>query len=238
MRSVTGPRTGATWWCVHDDPARWRAEHPGTATLLDWFADLTRPDPAQGRPGPVCPFVKPAAAHHALWIAEHPGGDTLTAADIATAADDAFTLYRALPTDGPCAVLTVFPGLTHTARIDDAHAARKTEIVGTGAMLGQFYPGCPVAGLWNRDYRPLDAPLPMLVIRPMMNTDFPFLVGEPEWLSAYLAVHAPGLPRKLRAAIAQRMHVPDSGAGSITELRAHFPDEHAQPGHERGNAGH
>ncbi|MFD3425175.1 DUF6875 domain-containing protein [Nocardia fluminea] len=222
LRSATGRRTAATWWCVYDDPGRWSAEHPRTAPMIDWFADtLMRPDPDQGRPGPVCPFVKPAAAQHTLWIAEL--ADT---GSIAEAIDDAFDLYRTL--DHTPAVLTVFPGLDDTTRIDAAHAARKDDIVRAGAMLGQFYPGCPVAGLWNRDYRPLHAPLPMLVIRPMMNTDFPFLVGKPEWLSAYLARHAPGLPRKLRATIADRMYVPGAGPASITELRAHFPDEHAQ----------
>lgn len=222
LRSTRGQRTAATWWCVYDDPVRWAAEHPRTGPVIDWFADtLMRHDPAQGRPGPVCPFVKPAAAQHSLWIAE--SDDTV---EITRAIDDAFDLYRTLDHSG--AVLTVFPGLDDTARIDAAHAARKSDIVGAGAMLGQFYPGCPVAGLWSRDYRPLHAPLPMLVIRPMMNTDFPFLVGRPEWLSAYFDRHAPGLPRKLRAMIAERMHVPDAGPASITDLRAHFQDEHAQ----------
>ncbi|MFD3506438.1 DUF6875 domain-containing protein [Nocardia sp. NPDC058666] len=221
LRTAQGPRTAGTWCNVYDDPARWSAEHPRTAPLLDWFADnLMRHDPAQGRQGPVCPFVKPAAAQRTLWIAE------LDDIDITDAIDDAFALYRTL--DNTPAVLTVFPDLDDTTRIDTAHTARKSDIVSAGAMLGQFYPGCPVAGLWNRDYRPLHAPLPMLVIRPMMNTDFPFLVGKPEWLAAYLARHAPGLPRKLRASIADRMHVPDAGPASITDLRAHFPDELAQ----------
>ncbi|MFC6011235.1 DUF6875 domain-containing protein [Nocardia lasii] len=219
LRSARGERTGATWWSVYDDPVRWSAEHPRTAPLLDWFTDtLMLPDPDLGRPGPICPFVKPAVAQHNLWIAELP-----SATDIPVAVDDAFDLCRTL--DQTAAVITVFPDLDDTDRIDAAHAARKSAIVREGAMLGQFYPGCPVAGLWNRDYRPLHAPLPMLVIRPMMNTDFPFLVGSPEWLAAYLARYAPGLPRTLRAAIAERMHVPEAGPLSITELRAHFSDE-------------
>ncbi|GGK45703.1 DUF6875 domain-containing protein [Nocardia camponoti] len=225
MRTWTGPTTNATWSCVYDDPARWIVDHPHASAVVAWFADsLMRPDPQQGRPGPVCPFMKPAAAQHRIWIAEVEDASH----KLANTIDDAFTLYRSLPTDRPPTVVTVFPDLTDTAEIDQAHAEAKDHIVAQGAMLGQFYPGCPVAGLFNADFRPLNAPTPMLVIRPMMNTDFPFLVGRREWLVAYLAKHAPGLPRKLRGQIAERMHVAEPSPDAIPELRAHFADEHAQ----------
>jgi hypothetical protein len=68
----------------------------------------------------------------------------------------------------------------------------------------------------------------MLVLRPMMSTDFPFLAARSEWLYAYLTHLAPNLPRKLRWEIAERLRVTDAEAAEITALRAHAPDEHAR----------
>ena len=121
--------------------------------------------------------------------------------------DDAIDVYGELVPGGRAhpALVTIFPGLTDCARIDEVHRARKTEVVWCGWMLGQFYPGCTVPGLWNRQFRPLDAPLPMLVLRPMTSADFPFLVARSEWLYAYLTRLAPDLPCRLRWEIAERM---------------------------------
>lgn len=227
-----GPRTGVAWCDVYADPDRWAREHPEAAALTGWITGhLCQPHPALGRDGPVCPFVRQTTLRRALWTAVLPGGDALTADELSAAVLDARDLYHRLRDGGDERWLTAvaaFPGLTDTARIDRAHRLHKSEVVGDGLMLGQFYPGCRVPGLWNADFHPLDAPLPMLVIRPMMTTDYPFLVAHAEWLYAYFGKVAPQLPRALRWSIAERMRVPESEAGRITALRVHDPGEHAR----------
>ncbi|WP_280397877.1 DUF6875 domain-containing protein [Nocardia carnea] len=228
-----GPRSGSAWHDVYDDAARWTAEHPDAAVLVRWIADyLGRPHPELGRAGPVCPFVRQTADHHALWAAVVRGGDDLTAEQISATVLDAHELYnrlRAGDSDNRrLTTVTVFPGLTRHDRIDAVHRRHKTAVVHDGLMLGQFYPGCRVPGLWNAEFRPLDAPLPMLVIRPMMTTDYPFLVARTDWLYAYFGKVAPQLPRALRWSIAERMRVPEAEAGAITALRVHDGDEHAR----------
>lgn len=199
--------------------------------LTSWIDDyLNYPHPALGRDGPVCPFVRQTTVRQALWVAVFPGDD-LTVEDMSAAVSDAHEIYdrlRAARADERwLTAVVVFPGLTRFDRIDSVHRRHKSEVVGDGLMLGQFYPGCRVAGLWNADFHPLDAPLPMLVIRPMMTTDYPFLVARTEWLYAYFSKVAPHLPRALRWSIAGRMRVPDAEADAITDLRVHARDEHA-----------
>ncbi|MBF6181175.1 DUF6875 domain-containing protein [Nocardia otitidiscaviarum] len=232
MRS--GPRSGVHWWNVYADPEAWERQGPAAAALVGWMADhLAQPHPELGRPGPVCPFVRHSADRQVVWAGCASGGDGLTEERMHSVLDDAFEVYAALRQENPSeparsTLITLFPGLTRYDLIDAVHAARKTEIVGQGLMLGQFYPGCPVPGLWNRDFRPLDAPVPMLVLRPMMSTDFPFLVARTDWLYAYFTRFAPDLPRTLRWAVAERMLVSGQAAGDITDLRVHSADEHAR----------
>ncbi|WP_280437126.1 DUF6875 domain-containing protein [Nocardia carnea] len=228
-----GRRTGSTWWDVYENRASWTANHPDVAALVHWVDDhLMQAHPDLGRDGPVCPFVRQTARCHALWVASFHGGDALTTEEVSAAVADAHELYdrlRAAETDSRwLTTVAVFPGLTDYERIDTAHRRHKTEVVRDGLMLGQFYPGCRVPGLWNADFHPLDAPLPMLVIRPMMTTDYPFLVERTDWLYAYFSKVAPHLPRGLRWSIAERMRVSEEEAGAITALRVHARDEHAK----------
>jgi hypothetical protein len=227
-----GPRTGFLWRDVYEDPARWSRDFPDAEVLTHWIADyLVHPHPELGREGPVCPFVRQTTARHALWTAVVPGGDDLTAAELSDVVRDAHELYNHLRASGTdarsLASVTVFPGLTRYDRIDAVHRRHKTDLVRDGLMLGQFYPGCQVPGLWNAAFHPLDAPLPMLVIRPMMTTDYPFLVARNDWLYAYFSKVAPQLPRALRWSIAEQMRVPEAEAGAITALRVHARDEQA-----------
>ncbi|WP_225724890.1 MULTISPECIES: DUF6875 domain-containing protein [unclassified Nocardia] len=226
MIPSVGTRTGLEWRDIRDHG------HPEVAGLTEWIDGyLTRPHPDLGRDGPVCPFVRQSIKRHTLWAAVVPGGDELTVPRMTDAVDDAIEIYRAMRSADPdprlCS-LTLFPGLTRLHLVDSVHAARKSGVVEQGLMLGQFYPGCAVPGLWNKDFHPLDAPVPMLVIRKMMNTDFPFLVGRSEWLYAYLSSIAPELPRNLRRTIAERMRVDGPAADAITDLRVHAPGEHAR----------
>ncbi|WP_069163548.1 DUF6875 domain-containing protein [Nocardia altamirensis] len=231
MRTHVGARTGFEWGNVYDDPEAWARRNPDAATLLHYFGDqLVRPDPRLGRDGPVCPFVRRAISRHTLWVAVVPGDDI--AVDTMTAAvDDAFEFHRAMSTGHDArimAAVTVFPGLTRYERVDTAHLNRKSAVVAQGRMLGQFYPGCGISGLWNKDFRPLDAPLPMLVIRTMTTTDFPFVVERAEWLYAYLTHVAPDLPVRLRWLIAERLQLAEVPGDAITDLRIHSVGEHAR----------
>ncbi|WP_327145499.1 DUF6875 domain-containing protein [Nocardia sp. NBC_01327] len=225
--------SGVTWCNVYGEPQRWEQQGPAAATLVRWVSDhLLKPHAGLGRPGPVCPFMRHTTTRQLLWAGAATGTDWSTEG-MQGVMDDAFAVYARLRQENPAdsrglTLVTLFPDLSRHELIDAVHRARKTQAVAAGLMLGQFYPGCTVPGLWNSDFHPLDAPVPMLVLRPMMSTDFPFLVARTEWLYAYFTRFAPDLPGKLRWAIAERMRVVGPEAGEITALRMHSAGEHAR----------
>ncbi|MBO0854866.1 MAG: hypothetical protein J2P18_14025 [Nocardia sp.] len=238
-RARRGRRSGVWWSGIYRDRSCWDRLDPAAATFTRWVDEhLLHPHPDLGRDGPVCPFVRAGITHDLLWgavveCADLEGTDAFVTQQLHRITEDALEIYREVRSEYPdrarrSALITLLPDLTDYQRIDAAHRAYKSEAVREGLMLGQFYPGCRVPGLWNRDFRPLDSPVPMLVLRPMMSTDYPFLAGRADWLYAYFTHVAPDIPRRLRWAIAERMVVEGASVADITALRAHSPDEHAR----------
>ncbi|MET9030416.1 DUF6875 domain-containing protein [Nocardia sp. NPDC004168] len=235
VRVLVGARSRVEWFDLFDKTRDSDEAMPSIATLRVWVHEyLVRPSGDLGRDGPVCPFVKPAVGHHSLWTAVIPGDVELTTERMKSVIDDTFDLFvsltRPVISGAPqAALLAVFRDLTDYTRVDAMHSLCKDRFVADGLMLGQFYPGCPQPGLWNHDFRPLDAPLPMLVVRNMMPSDYPFLVGKSEWLFAYLSRFGHALPVKLRRSIAESLFraVGDS-AGAITDHRIHSAEDLAE----------
>jgi hypothetical protein len=79
----------------------------------------------------------------------------------------------------------------------------KPDFVHEGLMVGQFYPGCREPGLWNRDFRPLESPIPLIAIRYMVSNDFPFLSSNASWIEVYLRRFAPAMPSQVRSTLAK-----------------------------------
>ncbi|MBF6222480.1 hypothetical protein IU479_30765 [Nocardia abscessus] len=232
VRILVGARSRVEWFDLFDDTYESDAGVSSTATLREWVRDyLVRPNNDLGRDGPVCPFVKPAVGHHALWSAIAPGDAELTVDRMRSMIDDAFDLFHALTRSAvagapQAALLTVFQDLTDYGRVDAVHSLSKDRFVAEGMMLGQFYPGCSQPGLWNRDFRPLDAPLPMLVVRNMMPSDYPFLLGKSEWLFSYLSRFGHALPIKLRRSMAEYLfRAASDTADAITDHRVHSVED-------------
>ncbi len=229
-----GERTEIQWHNVYQDREGWDRLNPVAASFTRWVdTHLMRPNPELGRDGPVCPFIRGTTTRTLLWAGLAAGGDRLDESALLRITEDALDIYQGLRADHAyraqqVALVTLFPGLTRVDRIDAVHAAQKTTVVRAGLMLGQFYPGCRVPGLWNHRFHPLDAPVPMLVLRPMMSTDFPFLAGREEWLYAYFTRLAPDVPRRLRVLIARKLLLDEAVTADITALRAHELDEHAR----------
>jgi hypothetical protein len=161
--------------------------------VLTWLQNsIAKPDPLIGRRGHVCPFVGPGLARFRS-IRFHVYQGELHPAAVQPVMRALAALFPTLPPATEVgrefrAILTLFPELPHDGGpvlIDPVQHAMKPEITAQGLMIGQFYPGCLEPGLHNPDYRPLVAPHPMLVIRPMQLTDLMFLFSRPECLRAY-----------------------------------------------------
>lgn len=180
------------------------------AELRRWTREhLCRPHQDLGRPGPVCPYISQAIAREFLWAA-YIEGSRVDAERLTGIVDDLYDVFPSLPpaTEPDStfkAVLAVFPDLTDYADLDVVQNDQKTRFVNKGLMLGQFYPGCTMAGLRNPAFPALDAPLPMLAVRHMAPTDFLFLDSRREWIDAYLKIFAPDIPGFIASTMSERL---------------------------------
>lgn len=158
--------------------------------IVAWAREyLCRPHPELGRNGPVCPYVQTSLDRGAFLMALCPG--TPTAAQAAAFLAGYRDWFVGLaPPDGVApqfrTVLALFPDLLDTKVVDEAQRLLKDDYVRDGLMIGEFHPGPPgKSGLWNQDFLPLASPVPLLAIRQMVASDFPFLRDDPVHERAY-----------------------------------------------------
>ncbi|WP_436494701.1 DUF6875 domain-containing protein [Actinokineospora sp. HUAS TT18] len=195
-------------------PAEFAPYAPQLRTILDWArVYLTRPHESLGRKGSVCPFVQASIDRRKFYLAVFPGrprdlGDVATALlpyrdwflDLAPRAQAGSQLAT---------ILVLFPDLLPDdidLVIDGSQETLKTDYVERGLMIGEFHDGPPdKGGLWNPDFRPLNSPVPLLAIRHMVPTDFPFLRDSRDHTLAYLRQFASQVPSSVREAMAHAL---------------------------------
>jgi Domain of unknown function (DUF6875) len=176
---------------------------PAPATASEWEFEavkswannwLSKSHPDLGRKGPVCPFTGTSIARDLFRVA-FVRSNELDHEQMVSLLEEIACVFPALPPDGTDsiykAVVIVFPEVTAYHQIDAIQIECKNSFVKSGLMIGQFYPGHQQAGLWNPNFRPLDAPFPMLAVRHMVTTDYMFLRPNSEWMDAYFARFAP-----------------------------------------------
>ncbi|MDX3659774.1 hypothetical protein PV646_20940 [Streptomyces sp. ID05-26A] len=169
---------------------------------------LVKPHPDLGRNGPVCPFVQSSLDKGLLYLAVHPGRPGAVGEII-----DALARYREWclelrATAGRAAqyltILVLFPE-SASRLVDEAQSRLKADYVARGLMIGEFHDGPPPkSGLWNPEFRPLRSPVPMLAIRSLVPTDFPFLRDDRDFVAAYLdRVEPEDIPARWRDDVAE-----------------------------------
>lgn len=189
---------------VHPDLALRRAsevaasEAPETAfgETIAWVRRfLAKPNPDLGRAGPVCPFTPMALELDTIWMTEvrESTPDPSVIQNVIEQCREIF--MQTEPRDGPLAInkviMVVFSGMSEADApwIDAMQARLKPGFVEVGLMLGEFHARNETPGLRNEAFRPLRSPIPMLVIRHMVESDLPFLkrmVDRPDIRASYL----------------------------------------------------
>jgi hypothetical protein len=173
------------------------AAQPGAGALADLLAwvegYLMAAHADLGRTGAVCPFTRQAAKLDTvrLGVSEAGPADEAAAFSLIRAS---FQALEAIPAKPAMAhfrtVIVGFPncggeeGVAMLKRVQDRH---KFYSLARNRMIGLMYPGSDAPGLWNPDFRPLRAPLPVLAIRHMVEHDAPFAARHPLLLVPYLA---------------------------------------------------
>lgn len=179
-------------------PARVQEHLEPLRAIVHWAMDyLCNPHPELGRRGAVCPFTSPSIRRNLFYLTVMPGAD-LRRDDV----EEVVRAYREWflemePHDPRLAqyksINILFPDIPQEAwstLIEATQEQLKAEYVPHGIMIGEFHPGPPdKAALRNPDFRPLRSPLPLLSIRHMVPTDFAFLRGREDFMTAFLARH-------------------------------------------------
>ena len=145
------------------------------ATLLGWVEGyLMNAHADLGRTGAVCPFTRQAAKLDTarLGISEAGPGDEEAAFALIR---NSFRALEAIPAKPSMAhfrtVIIGFPacaspeGIAMLKRVQNRH---KFYSLARNRMIGLMYADSDAPGLWNPEFRPLRAPLPVLAIRHMV----------------------------------------------------------------------
>lgn len=155
---------------------------------------LTAPHAQLGRAGAVCPFAARAADQDLIRLTacsverDGPSEEALVVEGMSR-------LRSELAGPGEAdqahrAVVAVFPCLSEpdgASMIERLQRSLKLSFVERGLMIGQFFPSCQEAGLWNRDFRPLQSPVISLAIRNITIFDAPFMLDRQAYIDAFVA---------------------------------------------------
>jgi prolyl-tRNA editing enzyme YbaK/EbsC (Cys-tRNA(Pro) deacylase) len=175
--------------------------------VVAWARDyLCLPHPDLGREGPVCPYMPACLEKGLFFLTVCPGADIDLEYVVARVMTFRDWFQELEPRSGPESffktILLLFPDMppAEAPRLIDATQERlKGQYVKKGLMVGEFHPLPPnKAGLWNPDFRPLRCPVPLLAIRHMVPTDFPFLKGERDLVASYLSIYGDQVPPHIK----------------------------------------
>jgi len=162
--------------------------------VADWAKTfVARPHKNLGRAGPVCPFVPPAFEHGTLKLAaERIGGRGLP--DVVQLINGYKKLFLNIQSDHDAdanfkSVLIVFTDLSADRAkgfFDDVlqHLGAPS-YVEDGLVLGGFYERNDGAAIYNPNFRPFTAPVPFLLMRHAVISDWKFFLDNEDWLDLW-----------------------------------------------------
>ena len=163
-----------------------------------------------GRTGPVCPYVPVSLERKTLWLAaEHVGGRSVRdVVDLVGGYQKLFLSTR--PTKGDDAIykaiVVVFTDLS-AERADEFFKNLLQDLavpsyVDDGFVMGGFHEGNQGTAIYNSSFRPFTAPVPFLLIRQAVVSDWKFFLDNEAWLKLwaqrYGASGAEALAQELR----------------------------------------
>ena len=163
-------------------------------TVGDWIKSfIVRPHKDLGRAGPVCPFVPVSLERKTLWLApERVGGRSVP--DIVDLVSGYQRLFLgAQPTEGDDAIykaiVVVFidlsPDQAESFFADVLKDLAVPSYVDDEFVMGGSYPGNEAGAIYNPSFRPFTSPVPFLLIRQAVITDWKFFLDDDAWLELW-----------------------------------------------------
>jgi hypothetical protein len=160
----------------------------------DWIKTfVARPNKDLGRAGTVCPFVPGALERRTLWLAPEQVADR-TVRDVVALVDGYKRLFlNAEPVEGDHAnyksIVIVFTDLASDRAkdlLDDVlEQLEVPSYVEEGFVLGEFYESNEGIAIYNPGFRPFTSPVPFLLMRLAVITDWKFFLDDEDWLNRW-----------------------------------------------------
>lgn len=172
---------------------------PHLLEIMDWVENFVAKSHSDlGRNGPVCPFVPHAIRSNSMRLAIL-RAQNLEMSEIAKIVLSYRDLFHELePLRGSSAIkktlLIIVPDIDVADApkiIDGTQQVLKPFFVESGLMIGEFHKHTQGTGAHNPNFLPFQSPLPMFVIRNMVESDLLFLQDKDlrrriQYLQAYL----------------------------------------------------
>ena len=181
-----------------EDVSRTRTLRAGDLDALRAVADWTktfvaRPNKDLGRSGPICPFVRGALERKTLWLAPEQISDR-TVPDVVALVDGyKRLLLSAQPVDGDDAefksISVVFTDLAADRAKELLRAVLEQlgvpSYVEQGLVLGEFHESTEGTAIYNPSFRPFTSPVPFLLMRLAVISDWKFFLDDEDWLNRW-----------------------------------------------------
>ena len=188
---------------------------------------LAKGDRELGRSGAICPFAKQGSQTGGIRFShcDVELGEVTKLNGVMDELRDLFLKRQELIADERESLLQafviVFSRLSHGAgskMIEEVQQRLKTSYVLNGLMIGEFYPGCGAAGLYNHDFRPLDAPVVSLAVRRMTISDAPFMLDNELHATAFIDRYGGEGQARIDSAAIRRAQIKKATAGFSDHL--------------------
>ena len=175
-------------------------------TVAGWIKSFAaRPHPDLGRPGPVCPFVPEAIERKTLWLASERVSGLGVAEAIQLLEGYEKQLLHARPRDGEAAsyksIVVVLTDLTADRAKgffeDVLERLAVRSYVEDGLVLGGFHENNEGTAVYNRHFRPFMSPVPFLLMRHTVVSDWKFFLDNEDWLNRWAHRHGDSAVRAL-----------------------------------------
>jgi hypothetical protein len=200
MRAQTTPAKTTHLFLLEDlaDVSRTRglaeSDLGAIRAVADWIKTfVARPHKDLGRAGPVCPFVPGAWERKTLWLAPEEIADR-SVQDVVQLINAYKKLFlHAQPIDGDDAnykaIVVVFTDLSADRAKDFFSDVLQhlgvPSYVEDGLVLGGFYASNEGSAIYNPSFRPFTAPVPFLLVRHAVISDWKFFLDNEDWLTLW-----------------------------------------------------
>jgi len=204
MRAQTGPAQTTNLFLLEDleDVGRTselpRGDLDALRTVGDWIKSfIVRPHKDLGRAGPVCPFVPVSLERKTLWLAPEHVGDRSVPEVVDLVSGYQRLFLGAQPTDGDDAIykaiVVVFTDLSPDQAGDFFGDVLQDlavpSYVADGFVMGGSYEGNEAGAIYNPSFLPFTSPVPFLLIRQAVTSDWKFFLDDDAWLKLWAQRH-------------------------------------------------